>query len=72
MNILIVEDHPLISNAYENALEHVSFNNKGLKFNINKAINCDDAYLKIKNALKNQTIDIVFLDIKLPHLKMGR
>ena len=72
MNILIVEDHPLISNAYENALEYVSSNNTGLKFNINKATNCDDAYLEIKNALKNQTIDIVFLDIKLPPSKDGK
>ncbi len=69
MNVLIVEDHPLISNAYENALEHVSSNGTGLEFNINKVTNCDDAYYKIKNASKNQAIDIVFLDIKLPPSK---
>ncbi len=72
MNVLIVEDHPLISDAYENALNHVSSNNTNLKFDIDIAANCDDAYLKIKNALKNKVIDIVFLDIKLPPSKDGK
>ncbi len=72
MNVLIVEDHPLISDAYENALNHVSSNNTSLKFDIDIATNCDDAYLKIKNALKNKAIDIVFLDIKLPPSKDGK
>ncbi|MDO5970326.1 response regulator [Flavivirga aquimarina] len=69
MNVLIVEDHPLISNAYKNTLEHVSTNNTDLKFNIDIVTNCDDAYFKIKSAQKTNTIDIVFLDIKLPPSK---
>ncbi|GAA3592009.1 response regulator [Flavivirga amylovorans] len=69
MNILIVEDHPLISNAYEHALDYVSSNNIDLKFNIHKVTNCDDAYLKVKKALTGEVIDIVFLDIKLPPSK---
>ena len=71
MNILIVEDHPLISDAYENALLHVSSKNTGIKFNINRVTNCDDAYLMIKGAQKTKVIDIVFLDIKLPPSKNG-
>ncbi|WP_303316666.1 response regulator [Flavivirga abyssicola] len=72
MNILIVEDHPLISDAYEKALLHVSSNNTGLNFNINKVKNCDDAYLMIKGAQKTKIVDIVFLDIKLPPSKDGK
>ncbi|NMH88999.1 response regulator [Flavivirga algicola] len=72
MNILIVEDHPLISDAYENALKQVSSNHTGLEFNIDKVTNCDDAYFKIKNTSKPQTIDMVFLDIKLPPSQDGK
>ena len=71
MNILIVEDHPLIISAYENALKHVSSKNENLKFNISITTNCDDAYLNIKNAKKTNAIDVVFLDIKLPPSKDG-
>ncbi len=69
MNILIVEDHPLISNAYENTLKLVESKNQNLKFKIEVVTNCDDAYLRITNARKTERIDLVFLDIKLPPSK---
>ncbi len=69
MNILIVEDHPLISNVYENTLKLVESKNQNLKFKIEVVTNCDDAYLRITNARKTERIDLVFLDIKLPPSK---
>ncbi|MEC3906217.1 response regulator [Tamlana sp. 2201CG12-4] len=72
MNVLLVEDHPLIVNAYENALRHISFKKRGLKFKIDTANDCDTAYAKAKEASKEVLIDIVFLDIQLPSSKDGR
>ncbi|OEK09691.1 transcriptional regulator [Flavivirga aquatica] len=70
-NILIIEDHPLIIEAYKNALERIKSKNDGLEFNITIANNCDDAYLEIIQAEKKQNLDIIFLDIKLPPSKGG-
>tara|TARA_R110002050_G_scaffold54303_3_gene122920 strand:- start:1683 stop:2360 length:678 start_codon:yes stop_codon:yes gene_type:complete len=72
LNVLIIEDHPLIINAYENALKHVGTKNKKLEFNIDVATNCDTAHKKIKQASKNKKIDFIFLDIKLPASKDGK
>ncbi len=71
-NILIIEDHPLIIEAYKNALLHISSKNDKLKFNIDIANDCDTAYSKIEKAVIRKNIDIVFLDIKLPPSKDGK
>ncbi|WNH08709.1 response regulator [Thalassobellus suaedae] len=70
-NVLIIEDHPLIVNAYENALKHISKNNRKLEFDIDVASNCDSAYVKIMESSNTQKIDFIFLDIKLPASKDG-
>jgi len=64
--ILIIDDHPLISDAYKSALIHVSSINKLLEFKIDMANNCESALQKIKEASKKKGIDIIFLDIRLP------
>lgn len=66
LNVLIIEDHPLIINAYENALKQASINNKNLKFKVSTAISCDSAYKKIKAIEESNELNLVFLDIKLP------
>ncbi|MEP5338806.1 MAG: DNA-binding response regulator [Algibacter sp.] len=71
-NVLIIEDHPLIIEAYKSALLQMSSKNPELSFNIGIAEDCDSAYLKIKNASKKEGIDLVFLDIKLPPSKNGK
>lgn len=71
LNVLIIEDHPLIINAYENALDQVSANNKNIALAVNTATNCDTAFARIKQAQKINKIDLVFLDIKLPASKDG-
>lgn len=71
-NILIIEDHPLIIEAYKNALLNISSEDDKLKFNIDIANDCDTAFYKIEKAVIRKNIDIVFLDIKLPPSKDGK
>jgi len=60
--VLIIDDHPLIAEVYENALSNIS--EKGTQnFDITIVNSCDTALNKIKEAI---TIDLVFLDINLP------
>ncbi len=71
-NVLIIDDHPLISNAYKNILQDISESNHLLKFNINVANNCEIGYQKIKNASNKKEIDLVLLDIRLPPFKNSK
>jgi len=71
-NVLIIDDHPLIIDAYISAFSHVSLNDEDFKFIIDSANDCDTAYLKIKEATKGKGIDLIFLDIKLPPSKDGK
>ncbi|WP_346881809.1 DNA-binding response regulator [uncultured Algibacter sp.] len=65
-NVLIIEDHPLIIDVYISSLERIKAENNEFDFNIDIANDCDTAYLKIQEDVKKQSINIVFLDIKLP------
>jgi DNA-binding NarL/FixJ family response regulator len=70
-HVLIIEDHPLITEAYKKAFSQISLKNTKLSFIISTASTCDEAYLKINEASKQQGLDIVLLDIKLPPSKEG-
>lgn len=70
-HVLIIEDHPLITEAYKKAFSQVSSKNTKLSFIISSANNCDEACLKINDASKQQGFDMVLLDIKLPPSKEG-
>lgn len=65
-NVLIIDDHPLISEAYKSAFSQVTKKDENTTFKISVADNCDDANDRIIEASKEKTIDIVFLDMKLP------
>lgn len=69
--VLIIDDHPIIADAYKSAFEYISSNNPKVNFEISIAINCDEAIEKIEKASKNKGIDIVFLDISLPQSTDG-
>lgn len=69
--VLIIEDHPLITEAYKKAFSQISLKKPQLSFIISTANNCDEAYLKINDASKQQGFDIIILDIKLPPSKEG-
>jgi len=64
LNILIVDDHPVIVEAYKNIL--TSSHLDKYDFTIDSANNCDLAINKIENSVKNVHYDVLFFDIKLP------
>jgi len=68
-NVLIIDDHPIIADAYKSAFEFISAENKNINFKILIANNCDKALELIQEV--NQ-LDIVFLDISLPPSTDGK
>lgn len=71
-NVLIVDDHPIIADAYKSAFEFISSENEKIKFDITIVNNSDDAIEKITKASKLNGFDIVFLDISLPPSSDGK
>lgn len=69
--VLIIDDHPLIIDAYKNALSYVSKKDSDYQFEVDTANTCDKAYKKIIEDSKENRIDLVFLDIKLPQSTDG-
>nr|WP_321231552.1 response regulator [uncultured Psychroserpens sp.] len=72
-SVLIIDDHPLITEAYKTAFNYYSKHNESVLFSIQTAQDCDHA-LELINEFhsKNKSLDIVFLDIKLPPSKDGK
>lgn len=64
MNILIVDDHPLIVDSYVTLLSAIESNKNN---NFHLAYNCKQAFEKI-NVLKASdiTLDVAFIDVNLP------
>ena len=62
MNILIVDDHPFIIQAYKNALDKYSL--QGYEFDVTQANNCKSGYENIVDAKK--PFDVAFFDISMP------
>ena len=68
--ILIIDDHPLITEAYKSAIELVSKKQDAISFKVITTKDCDSAYEVINNHSKLQKkIDLIFLDIRLPPSK---
>lgn len=66
-NILLIDDHPLIMEAYQSALFFLSSLNDDIDFEISKANNCEQAFEEIKSVSnKKNGFDIIFLDMSLP------
>ncbi|WP_435262477.1 response regulator [Tenacibaculum sp. nBUS_03] len=72
LTALIIDDHPLISEAYKSAFQYIESQEHEYRFEIHVKHNCDDACTIIKeySRLKN-TIDVIFLDMRLPASKDG-
>lgn len=68
LRLLLIDDHPIIVDAYSNSIKQFETNNEGYKFHIDKALCCDSALL----ALNEHTYDIIFLDLRLPPSKNGK
>jgi|TARA_B110000967_G_scaffold199328_1_gene233591 DNA-binding NarL/FixJ family response regulator len=70
--VLIIDDHPLITEAYITALNYYSKHNETVEFSIQTANDCDSGRELIKKVLKSKEHKyIVFLDIKLPPSRDG-
>lgn len=71
--VLIIDDHPLISGAYKSAFQFISRKEVSYSFDIQIAHNCDEANEAIEKHLGfNTPLDIVFLDISIPPSKDGK
>lgn len=69
-NVLIIDDHPLISEAYKTALKYVEKKNTNINFTIDVAHDCDSANAKIEEFHETQKpLHITFLDMSLPPSK---
>lgn len=63
--VLIIEDHPLICEAYKSACKNAS--DSKISFNIDVVNNSVNAVKKINDAVKEKTpYDLIFLDLRLP------
>ena len=62
IQILIVDDHPFIIEAYKNAINKYSQN--GFEFVVTQANNCKTGYENIVN--QSRHFDIAFFDISMP------
>jgi len=71
-NVLLIDDHPIIADAYKSAFEFISSENEAVEFDIKIVTNCDDAIVAIEQAAKKDGLDIVFLDISLPPSSDGK
>lgn len=71
LKILLIDDHPMIIEAYINILKNFKELSRKYDFIIDTATDCDIALKKIENSIKNKGYDIVFSDIKLPPSQKG-
>lgn len=62
IQILIVDDHPFIIEAYKNAIN--KYGQKGFEFVVTQANNCKTGYENITNPSNH--FDIAFFDISMP------
>ncbi|TXE16857.1 response regulator transcription factor [Psychroserpens burtonensis] len=65
-NVLLIDDHPSIIEAFQNVLKHIEKQNENLTFNIESANDCQSAFFKINTKILNQNLDLVMLDISSP------
>lgn len=62
--ILMIDDHPMIIEGYQNTILSVKTHKQ--EFEIDIASNCDMALDYIQKSLKSKPYDILFVDIKIP------
>lgn len=72
INILIIEDHPLVIEMYKNILRDISTASNDFIFNISSATCCESANYKINKYSTLNTLDLVLLDLRLPASNDGK
>lgn len=66
LNILIIDDHPMIAEGYTNVLEAFSLNNTDYKLKVVSVYSIDAAINKIKTLTIKDAFDLILLDISMP------
>jgi DNA-binding NarL/FixJ family response regulator len=70
IRILMIDDHPMIIEGYQNTLQFTKKTNQELYIDI--ANNCDEAIKFMEKSLRNALpYDVLFVDISLPPSKDG-
>jgi DNA-binding NarL/FixJ family response regulator len=70
---LIIDDHPLISEAYKSAFTYIDQQNENISFDVSVAHDCDTAFVFIKECAESlKNVDIIFLDMRLPASADGK
>ncbi|WP_339649006.1 response regulator [uncultured Salegentibacter sp.] len=72
VSVLIIDDHPIIANAYESALESFVNQNASYNFKITSVYSLDEAQLLLDNSNFIEDLDLVFLDMRLPASTDGK
>ena len=62
--ILMIDDHPMIIEGYQNTILSIKSNKQ--EFDIDIASTCDMAIEMMQKSLNNTPYDILFVDIKIP------
>lgn len=71
IKILMIDDHPIIIEGYQNTLQFTKKDNQELFIDI--ANNCDEAIAFMDKAIeKNQPYNVLFVDISLPPSTDGK
>ncbi|MFD2552201.1 hypothetical protein ACFSQP_10275 [Bizionia sediminis] len=69
INVLIMDDHPIIIGAYRRALEELSKSNPEFSFCIFQATAMDEALDLIDKKFSRNKLDLLILDISMPKSK---
>ncbi|ULC60090.1 response regulator [Flaviramulus sp. BrNp1-15] len=64
IKILMIDDHPMIIEGYQNTLLFTKKDNQELHIDI--ANNCDEAIMYMDKSLQEKPYDVLFVDISLP------
>ena len=68
-NVLIIDDHPSIIEAFESALNFISSQSNAISFKTDSSKDCETAYHTLSEYSQSQNLDLVILDISLPEDK---
>jgi DNA-binding NarL/FixJ family response regulator len=66
LSVLIIDDHPVIIEAFTSAFNYVSGEDKALGFLLDSATDCKTAFHKLESYITSKTLDLVILDLSLP------
>ncbi len=69
ISILMVDDHPIIIEGYQNTLMATKTDNQTLI--IDTAYDCESAELLMRKAAREKPYDVLFFDIRIPPSKDG-